>query len=736
MATVTNSDPRMPLPRILRGEGDQPVGTPAGSTRAALAAGQPGFDISSFLRTLRRRWLVIAAVVGAALLYGIVVLLTTTPLYRGSVLLEVRPETFEAIEGASVDTGVSDVVGLQTQYGLLQSRALADMVAADQAASGNGPRLSAGQLIQNLQVEPVANTRLIRLNYVDPDPARAAAIANSFAENFIQGSLDRRIDSTAYAREFLTDQMQQTKAALEQSERDLAAFAMGAGIIQTQSDTGQGGSTTIEETSLESLNMALAQATADRIRAEADMRSGASEASAQPSATENQLRGQLRDLEQEYRQKSETFLPQYPEMQRLSRQIETARQQLVAERVNRSDQGNESLTARYQAAVGREAQLQAQVTSLREKVSSMRGQNVDYNVLAREVESNRSLYEALLQRAKEVGVGSNLSQSEVTIVDRASVPGSPFEPKPLIIIGSSLLVGLLGGVALALLLDILGDRIERPVDVTQRLGLPLIGIVPRLEESEDFMTQLADVKSSVSEAYSSIRTQLNFHGSGGGFPKTLLVTSTTPNEGKTSSGLALAVACQRIGQRTLLIDADLRHPSFRLSSGRSEGSGLSEYLASEVTLDETIKPSQRFGFSVIPSGRIPPDPADLLATGRFREMLQDLQNRFDVVVVDGPPVLGLSDSPLLTGVCDATLFVMQAGKLRRPAVAASLDRLRENGGNVVGGLLTKFERGHDLYGHDYRYDYKYHNDFDPDKRSVLGFGQNEREKNVRTRYDL
>jgi capsular exopolysaccharide synthesis family protein len=265
-----------------------------------------------------------------------------------------------------------------------------------------------------------------------------------------------------------------------------------------------------------------------------------------------------------------------------------------------------------------------------------------------------------------------------------------------------LVLGLIMGLGTAFALEWIDDTIKTPDDLTGKLAINPLGVIPKAGPDGDLRELLEDPRSPVSEAYQSVRAALQF-ATDHGIPKTLLISSTRAAEGKSSTALALAQTIARLGASVLLIDADLRKPTFRGPSSSTEG--LSTLLAGSDKIKEVIHPTDMEGLSLLPSGAIPPNPAELLASDRFSKILAEVSQFFDYVVIDGPPVLGLADAPLLSSMCEGTLMVVESGGIRRAAALNAVNRLRAAGARMMGGILTKFDVKRTGYGYGYGYGY-------------------------------
>jgi capsular exopolysaccharide synthesis family protein len=709
-----------PNGRVPAVPGDIPPGILPTANRARTVGQHNQLDLASLLRIVHEwRWLILAAMV-LGLAGAIILTMLTTPLYRSSVTLEVNPPQVQVLDkDDSQNQSFQSWDFIATQVGLLQSRAVAERTAQDlnlaavPAVAGTegslGERLARATSIVagGLNVTMPEEGTLIRYSYTSADPQLAATVANGVADSFINAGLQRRFESSAYARQFLERQISKTGGDLEKSEQALARYAQAEGIISISGGAGQGSSgspeagNSLQGDSLAALNGALAQATARRVAAEGAYR--ASAASGPGSAVTNStqgLRASRAQLEAEYSEKRASLQPEHPEMISLRERIEELGQQIARENAQVSAGVNNTLAAEFRGAVAAERALQGQVNALKGQVLDLRGRSVRYGILQREVDTNRSLYDALLGRYKEIGVAGGIGTSPISIVDRAEPAGAPFKPNLPRNLLAGLAVGLVGGLGAAIGLDLLRDTIRTRDDMRVKLGLACIGQIPKRLTKGDFIKDLKDPGSIVSEAYSATAAALRFtteHGA----PRTMMVTSTSPAEGKSSSALALAQNFARRGVNVLLVDADLRKPAFRAAN---EEIGLTKLLTNEEDLLEHVTPTQFDNLSLLPCGTLPPNPADLLGTTRFAMIIDEALLHFQMVIVDSPPVIGLADASLIAHACRTVLFVVESGRTRTRQAAESLNNLEASGAHLIGGLLTKASETDGQYSY---YNYRY-----------------------------
>jgi len=666
------------------------------------------FSIGDILTVLweRKWWILLAALLGlvAALGYS----LSKSPLYRATATIELNPPSVpvlsnggDASEGLVVPT--TDSQFQETQIGILRSRALAERVVQDLGLVGEANRLDAAEtsgaeaaaardpqrvaglaasIAEGLTVSPSPNSRLIELSYVSDDPAEAARLANGFATSFIDLTLDRKYEATTSARRFLEERIRTVREEINDAERRLVAYAKENGIVLVGSGEGEGGagSSTLTGESLGTLNSALAAAQQKRITAEQRYRQAAAlAAGGGNSAT---LRQEKAVLEAEYREKSTYLQDSFPEMARLKTRIEELDRQILTE----NSRATGTLEAEYRAALAEEQALSERVSQLTGSALTEREDAIQYNILQRELDTNRSLYDALLERYNEVGVVEGIGTAQAATVDQAQAPATPFEPNILrnTILGT--LLGLFLGAGLAVLYDRLTDTVKTKDDLREKLGLPALGAIPLATKNANFLEEVRDQYSVIYDAYASLRTGLQLSGEGG-FPQVLLVTSARPEEGKSSTSYSLGVQLSDTGRRVLLIDADMRKPSFVVSE--DDRIGLSTLLTSDTSLTEHVVKTTSPNLFLLPSGPIPPNPANIILPARLDAILANARSLFDHVIIDAPPVARFADAVLLSSCSDGVLFTLESGKTRTALARAALSQLRMAGANLLGGSLTK-----------------------------------------------
>lgn len=680
------------------------------------------------------RWLILAAI-GVGLAAAVLVTLLTPLQYRSTTSVQLNPPNIEILSSESSKGGRqsvgNDLTFIGTQLELLQSYVLAERVAQDlnlareESVVGEGQdravntQIAARYVQAGTSVKLQPQSMIVQISFVSRDPELAARIVNGITEAYVATDLERRYQSSSYARNFLQRQIITTRRDLEKSERELTTYAQQQRLISTGGAEDAGDTNSLTGESLVALNNALAQTQARRIAAEQRYREAAlGGASTETSVSAAPLRAQIAALEAEYQQKLATFRPDYPEMVALRARIDALRQSVVSEIRSASTDRIGSLRQDYTAARAEESRLRAQVASLSNSVLDQRGRRIRYNILQRDVDTNRTLYDALLQRYKEIGVAGGIGTAVASVIDTGVVPGAAFSPNLYLNLLIGAFLGLLLGMLTAIALEFINDTIKSPDDVRTKLNLPFLGGIPQSRTAKP-AEELLDPLAPVAEAYLSTTTAMQFVTEGGA-PKTLLVTSTRPAEGKSTSAWALAYSFTRLGKTALLIDADMRRPAF--VTGR-ENIGLSHLLTNTGSLSEHVLRTDVENLWIMPSGTIPPSPPELIASARFASLIADASATFDVVVIDGPPILGLADSPLLSTIAQATLMVVEAGRTRTRAAVEAQNRLRTAGARMVGAILTRYQ-AQAAYGYGYGYgqksdQYRYVADNNEKKRRIL-----------------
>jgi polysaccharide biosynthesis transport protein len=682
-------------------------------------------DFGEVLRVLRKRKRLVAAFMISGLTISFLCYLLITPIYKATIRLQVDPES-KIVEKGDIGTGESQSMdNMQTELELLQSRNLAERVASltnlsselqPQKPSGaslsmllggksketprpapGGTEVSVGvdAVLAGRAVKLIPGSRLIDISYTDKSAARAQRVANAFGEAFINFNLDKRLESNAYAKTFLDDQIKQLKIRLQDAEKAMIEFAQKEQLVALNDKDSK------TTSNYDQASAALSAATAERIKNELQWKQvEAANAINLPqfltNATISSLRAARGTLSTEYQEKASTYGPGYPAMTEIRNKIAEIDHQLSAE----VKTIKASYKAAYEASLAQEVELKKQLAATRNDALDTQRRSIQYNILKREVDTTRALYESLLQRFKEVDVASGVGVNNVFVVDRAEVPRAPFFPVRSTFLAFGLLAGLFSGGAVAYLLERLDDVIHTSDEAESLCSMTMLGIIPSVK---DFEAEMRDPRSVISEAYRSLCTTLQLS-TADGLPKSILITSSMPAEGKSTTGHMIARQYAAMGLRVLLVDSDLRNASLHHKLGVEGAVGLSNYLTSGCTPSEAIiKIDGKHPFYFMSSGPLPPNSAELLSGKRMRDLIDVSSHAFDLVLVDGPPIMGLADAPILTRAVKAVVLVVAAGQTRKPALQAALKRLTLARANIVGLVLTKLDVKSYGYGYGYGY---------------------------------
>ncbi len=711
-------------------------------------AGTFGLPILERLwRSILAHKITIAAILALALVSGLVLTLLATPLYTATSRIEIsrQQDNVTDVEGVETEDFSRDLEFYGTQYSLLRARSLAERVARSENLAGDDSFFEAfgidpdvalsgrsradarrkaermslvtNLLEDNILIVPVRGSSLVDIQFTSPDRGLSARIANAWVEQFSEATLDRRFSSTNDARKFLEKRLEELREKLEESERQLNSYASSKGIVSLNANQDAEGRTTQQQTlagaDLVAMNEALAKATADRIDAQsrANPSGGINDKNLTNSAI-NGLRQRRAIVASERAKLLTQFEPQYPSVRALSSEIQALDRSIAIEEGRIKSSGRNE----YAEALQRERSLKQRVAQLKDQLVNQRSNEIQYNIYQREVDTNRELYDGLLQRYKEIGV-AGVESSNISVIDNARAPNQPSSPNLALNLGLALLAGIALSGAYVFAREHVDQSLRDPSDVKSQLGLAPLGVVPNVE-TEDVIQELQDRKSALSEAYFSIGTNLSFL-TENGVPQTMMLTSSRPNEGKTTSAYAICRVLQRMGKKTVLVDADMRNPSVHFLFEIQNDAGLSNFLSGDDDLEKLIADLPDQSVSVIPAGPAPPNAAELLTGDRLAALLRRLSEEFDHIVVDAPPILGIADVPLLVSRLDGVIFAIEANGPKLAAINSAIDRVRSVNGNIFGAIVTKVTSHNSPYGYGYgsHYGYGYDRQRDSEKAS-------------------
>ena len=685
-------------------------------------------------------WRVLVRHRGAVLLVSLGVLLTagawtftSRPVFSASATLRIDREGPRVVKFEQVvredPEGDSAQMQLQTYLNLLQSRALAARV-IDRLGLADQPEFRGldpqrGELldafVDRLQVAPIRNSRLVKVSFQSRNPDLSARVANGVTDTFIAQQLDHRVEATRHASDFLSTHVEDARRALEGAETQLTRFLEANDILFVASNRvndRSGERQSLVGQQLVTLSEALLKARAERIAKQSLLaQAGRADADSLPAVLQNPLITHLKQevtaLEGKYRELSQTFKPEYPRLQRLGENIAQIRRQL-REEVRRVV---EAIRSDYGSALQNETELRKLMDEQQGRVKTVDAQMARYNLLRREVDANRELYATLSTRLKETRISGTLLASNISVVDRAEVPVTPTRPRTVLNLLLGGLIGILGGVVVAFLFEYLDTSIRDPREVEALLRLPTLGLVPaRAALSSQSLERRANgpfalvahdsTSSMLAEAFRGLRTSV-VYATPERPPKTLLVTSLQQQDGKTSVSTNCAISLAQLGGDVLLIDADLRHPNLHEILGVTPVPGLSDLLAGGVEMDEVIRPTKIPGLYVIPAGPVPVNPTELLASGRLTDALASLESRFAHIVIDTPPMLGISDTLVLAPRVEGVILVLRHGRANRSSAQRAVQMLGAIRARILGVVLNHVDAGSfrgEGYGYYYRHD--------------------------------
>lgn len=694
------------------------------------------FSLRHIWATAYRNRLVLLVAIAACLLLSIVYLILATPVYQAEASVKIEEQSTRILKTDDSEAARNPIDAerfLQTQLDIIRSRSVALAVARDQHLFNNprfltamraplelkpSPILTPRQaeeervlaiLRENMSVSLPPDSRVAIISFRSPDPKLAAQLADSFAESYIRTDLQRRYDASAYARQFITKQLADAKQQLERSERAALDYSSAQRLIDASNGTetadGAASPRSLTVSRLVAVNSAYADAAAKRTQAEQKWRQAqGAQIMTLPEVLSNTA---IQNLVQnraeavaDYQNQRQARKEDFPSVMQAKAKVEAYDRQIA----NLAGAIRSTLRSQYEAALRQEEAFKGQIAGLEQATLGEQQRNVQLSILRRATDTSRSLYDTLLQRYRELSAEAGIQPNNIQLIDRAELPSKPVSPKLVLTLLIGLLAGLVTGVAAVFAKEHLNDTVRSGDEINRRLDLAFLGSVP--ETRDDVKTALQDRKSTVSEAYSSIRASL-LMSSRTGLPRTLAFTSVQAGEGKTTSSFASATGLGRIGKSVVVIDCDLRRPALHKTFGLPNGRGMTDYLSGQASADELLQPSGADNVSIISCGEIPPNPTELLSGPRFAELLATLRSQFDAVIVDAPPILGLADAVIVGANVEGVVLVMESGRNYHGGLRSSVARLRKAGTHLVGAVLTK-QNMRDLgytYSQDYHYTY-------------------------------
>lgn len=724
--------------------------------------------LQDHLRILKKRqWVIITFFV--IIVVGVTIAtLLSSPIYKGTTRILIEKDTPNILsfqEVLAFDT--SDTDYYQTQYTILKSRSLAKavfeqlgMLQEEEQPSGFSVRgavnellLLAGlqepltdeakqrlmeqQRIDNflnrvISIEPIKGSWLVDISAVSKHPERAAKIANTLVEMYIKQSLESKLSASKDAAGWLDEQLQASQQKVAESEAALLAYKEKYGIISFEDRQN------IVTQKLSELNTAVNNARIKRIGVEAQYRQIQEYLNAEASVSSAEaivkletlsqvinnpfiqsLKVELANLEVEQSELLKKFRPKHPNVIAVHSQVASVRQRISAE----VRQIITSIKNEYELALAQEEEMRAALEEHKQEALDLNQKAITYAVLEREAESNKRVYDTLLQRTKETSVTEQLETINIRVIDQAEVPNYPIAPRKKLNLFLAIIVGLVGGTALAFFFEFLDNSIKSPDDLQQYLNIPFLGFIPRVAYNGngngngsvpahrgkpnpvDTVVAL-DPKSTVSEAYRSLRTNVMFSSLEHG--PVLLVTSAGPTEGKSITVANLAITMAQSGSKTLIIDCDLRKPRMhRIFNIPGNTDGITEMIVNLGSngMKVAVKRTKIENLDIIPCGQIPPNPSELLSSDRAKFLIQALSKKYDRILIDSPPVNVVTDPVILSQIVDGVLLIVRAGQTSRDVARRARDQLLAVKARVIGGVLNSVDMQKDHY---YYYSY-YHN---------------------------
>ncbi len=695
----------------------------------------PSFIDVAALRGMifRQRWLV-AAILTAALLCGLIVTLLATPMYEAKATVRVEPFSNYILQGQDINAGLASnqvYDYLSTQVEVIKSRKLALTVVenlqlgeryvllgtdidesrppnlTDEKWLEEKNRYAASIISSTVIAEVPSDSWVISIAYEDADPVFATEIANGYADAFANTDTELSVSNNQYAQEVLQKEITSIRTKVKEAEQAVNTYARNSGIVVQQTgldDEGSSTSVTLTGTNLANINQRVSDARAARIEAEQRWRSIQNLPAAQlPEVQKSPVlqglvsekiakQAELIELRQRY---DDTF----PRLANLIAQIAALEEQILA------NSANFKATVRndYIVAQNQENALQAELSTLTGKTLAEQDKQVQFGVLKREAQALRDQLGALLDRFNEISSAANVETGSITKLDAALVPDTPYSPSLIRNMSFAIIFGLALAGGLAILRETLDDRIRTLDDVENKIGLPLIGHTPFVDE-RDIESEGTNRFSALMEAYASIRSTIEF-----ALPRensVIQFTSSQASEGKSTTAVILAELFASMGRKTLLIDGDLRRPSVaQLLDIDHPTSGLIEVLLGDVSLGSAVISGVHENLDILPVSELPPNPTEVLASSKLKDFIDESRQEYSLIIFDSCPVMGLADAPVLASIVDRTIFVIEANKVQFGQTNAALRRMRYAGAQMMGVILTKYKALEAGQTYDYQYGY-------------------------------
>ena len=706
----------------------------------------PEVHLLDRLATVFRHLRLITGVFAVVLAIAMLESYSATPMYRTQARIVIQDERSTAVSSLNASEASywqDPEPYYNTQYRILQSRGLARRVVRklppapapapstltralslprqminrwrtraavnveSPAADETAAELAAiAAFLGGVEIAPVKGTRLVEIVYSSPDPQYATLAANTLAREYVQQNLDLKLSNTTNTITWLTEELNKQREKVEGAERAMAEYREGQNAMSL--DDGQN----IVVARLNSLNDAVTRAKTSRLQKEAayrqlgNLKGDSADADSFPLIAQNptiqEIKQQLASLNSEKAKLSQRYGANHPAMETITRQIESASARLRSE----TAKVLESIANDYRAALAEERNLAGSLEDQKKQAVDLNRKSITYSILQREAESERQVYNALLQQEKELRVVSNSRANNVQVMDDAEVPGGPYTPNHGRDWLMAIVLGLALGVGLAYSVEYLDDTVKLPDDVTRRLKLPLLGLVPAVAGGK-LPVLTSPVPHDFGEAFRSLRTSLVFtNGSPGN--RTIAVTSTQPLEGKTTTACNLAIALALGGARVMLIDADMRRPGLHRTMELPNEVGLSHILTGQARVREAVQRTSESNLFVMSAGHVPPNPSELLHSERMKQLIANLEaGPFDWIIMDTPPVLAVTDAVILAPYMSGLVFVIGAEMTRRAHAERAIQTIQGGKPNIIGAVLNRVDLNRNKYYYSRYYGYHY-----------------------------
>jgi succinoglycan biosynthesis transport protein ExoP len=727
----------------------------------------PAIDLSprephlyDYLLILRKhRWLILSFLLTVVTIVSIATF-RMRPVYIARATIEIDRENSNILpfQGTDAYDSMMDLDNyIETQSKVLTSETLALQTIRNTGLAAN-PEFSAGGIpseaiatgslanqkrppevaafLGSLSVKRIPNSRLMEVNYESTEPVLAARILNAHLENYKAQNIQSRYEATLEATRFLTSQLNELKLTVKQSEDARINYERQNQIWSVDDKSN------ITTQRLADLDKQLTDAQGETLKKQAlyEYAKGG-DIDAVPEIRADALLQDLQkkraDLAVLYTEALNQYGPNFPKVLRLQAQMKEVDDQIARESKGIILQ----LESDYREAKQREELIRQALELQKAETNNMAEKMVQYNILKRESEADKTLYEGLLTKLKEAGISEGLKSSNLRVVDPAMIPSYPARPAKARNIALAFLVGLVGGIGLALLREYLDNTVKTPDDIETLTRLPSLAVVPAFGDSESHKRRFGIFsapatnghakrielvaqhlpKSQMSEAFRALRTALLLSQPDRP-PQVILVTSALPREGKTTAAANLAVTLAQLGDKTILVDADLRKPGVGrlLNLGPGKYAGLSSYLAGVSTLDLVTVPHPLIpNLAAIPTGPLPPNPADLLSSHKLADAITELRTRYKFVVIDSPPIMAATDAVILSVQADGVLLVVRSGETPKEAFMRTCDLLTSVKSRILGVVLNAVDASAPDYYYSYRY-YPYSYGYGPQEALELG----------------